>query len=584
MSSIVPYREYRGDINTFWVDQSNPKAHLYAQIKQAMQHNFNLAFSGQSNEFFQGFDNYLKMCGEPFYKEFAHMGYVTVAGILQAEGVSEKKQQSTLDVLSHQYFANFQALEDLLFVGVDTETQTDKKWFPSALYTRSVEILTYLSTNGQLANSLPEALEKLRKKTLTSLTQGLMPVLRLDPVSSEGGKPIFEAKVPQKSLDAGTGRPFALIPVGAYYLFANILRSRSSDTPIRFEASSVIGTKAYNIATSPIVYVKVYRNSGFQNEEIFGNLNRMVTGFDLTTIRYYAYNLEESFYNYGVVNFRPEMLDVLKPITIQDLDTSRHTINYPLMRAIYKTKIRNLTASTAINITFDNPSSYANLTDFKEALITRGENLSNKDLHLLMKQNPDIFGNLEEEIEKRKRLQLKVLKDLKHVDLPSSNAERKQLLDQLLKTGVVRITAKRKTSNSILDVYATNNHDVLFQTLGRDYIKKYETTRLRLDAVKRMLQLQTLVSRRDLEQMMVDYNIQDYLVEHLNSSTNTTFYTTEIVAILEEAIQQLLEKSKQRSISPNNILYRNIYAEDQKELYGNVEASNIIAIEYKQFK
>lgn len=583
MTSAIPYREYQGDPNVFWVNAMSPRAPLYSQIQQVMQQNFNRAFSGQSDEFFLGFDNYLAQLGESSYNEFASIGYRNVEGILQAEGVKEKKLQTTLESLNYQYYANFQALEDLLFVGVDTETQTEKKWFPTALYTRSKEILTYLNNNGQIANSLEDTLEKLRKKTLTSIGQGLMPVIRLDPVSSEGGKPIFEAKIPQKSLDAGGGRPFALIPVAAYYMFANMMKTVGAKTPLRFETSSIIGTKAYNIATSPMFYGKVYSNSNFDNGEIFTNLSRMVIGFDITTIRFYAYNLEASFHEYGVINFRPEMLNSLRHISLRDLDTSRHSINYPLIRAVYRTKVRNLNAKSAQNVTFEDISTYANLTDLKEALILKGDRLSNKDLHALMSQNPNVFGNLDEEVDKRKRLQLKVLKDLKQVDLPNSNAERKQLLDDLLKSGVVRITAKRKTSNSILEVYATNNQKVLTQTLGKDYVQKYETTRLRLIKAKQILESQPQISRHDFEGLLVTFNIQDIIMaEMYEIALDPTVSTVNLVPYFDRAINTLLENSKTRNISPLNVLYRNIYAEDQKELYGNVEASNIIAIEYKQ--
>lgn len=584
-TNTIPYREYPVDPHVFWVSAQSPLEPMYHRLNSLMRRNFIDAFAGRTDEFFKSFDNYLALANDYTYADFAKQGYQKIEGFLRGEGYSEKKLETTLDSLSSQYYANFQALEDLLFVGVDTSVETEKKWYPASLYTRSVEILTYLSTNGQLSNSLPEVLEKLKSKIASSIPKGLMPVIRLDPVSSEGGKPIFEAKIPQKSLDAGGGRPVALIPVAAYYIFADMLKTKGSKSMFRFETSSIIGTKAYNIATSPIFYGKVYSKSGFPNEEIFANLNRMVIGFDLTTIRYYAYNLEASFYDYGVISFRPEMLNTLKEIQFSDVDPSRHNINYPLLRAVYKTKIKNLTSTTAQLVTFENPNSYANLTDLKEVLLLKGDQLSNKDLYMLMNQNPQLFGNLEEEVEKRKRLQLKVLKDLKPVDLPDSNSERKELLDKLLKSGVVRITAKRKTSNSILDVYATNSPKVLTQTLGKDYIQKYETTRLRLIKAKQLLENQPQISRRDFEGLLVTYNIQDNIMaEMYDISLNPTMTTENLVPYFDRAIDTLLEKSRQRNISPINILYRNIHAEDQKELYGNVEASNLIAVEYKPFQ
>lgn len=582
-STSIPYREYPVDPNTFWVTADSPLIQQYTKIQQVMEYNFAQGFSGQTEEFFMGFDNYLLLCGDKFYNDYAKMGYDKAESFLRAEGYSENKASTVLSSLTLQYYALYQALEDLLFVGVDTETENEKKWFPTALFTRSEKILTYLEQNGQLANPLNVTMKKLNSKKETSIPKGLMPVVRLDPVSSEGGKPIFEAKIPQKSLDAGGGRQYALIPVGAYYMFANMLKTEGLKTPMYFEADSIIGKKASKIATSPMIYGKVYSQSGFSNEEIFANLKRMVVGFDITTQRFYAYNLEESFHNYGVISFRPEMLNALKPIDLKDIDNSRHTINYPLVRAVYKTKIRNLTEESAEEVALDNFSSYANLYDFKEALILRGNRMSNKELFTLMKQNPLIFGDLDEEVEKHKQFQLKYLKDLRPVELPNSNAERRDLLETLLRTGVVRITAKRKTSNSILEVYATNSIEVLTQILGDDYVQKYETVRIRLHKAKDILESQDNISRSDFEGLLVTYNIRENIMsEMVDLEMTPTMPSSSLVPFFDNAIERLIEASKARNISPTNILYRNIYAGDHKELYGNVDASNLIDIEYQQ--
>lgn len=569
----------------FWVTPQSPLAPVYNKVQEEIYKNFNLAFNGQTDEFFTGFDNYLSKCGQNTYTEYARLGYNKIGSFLKGEGYSEGKLETILDSLSSQYFVNFQALDDLLFVGVDTETETEKKWFPASLYTRSLEILTYLEANGQIANSLQDTIEKLRSKIATSIPKGLMPVVRLDPVSSDGGKPIFEAKIPQRSLDAGAGRPIALVPVGAYYIFTNMIKVLGTKTPLHFEAASRIGVKAYNISTSPVFYGKVYSQSNFGNEEIFTNLSRMVVGFDLTTIRFYAYNLEASFHEYGVVNFRPEMLNVVRPLQITDIDRSRHNINYPLLRAVYKEKVYNLTTEKAVDITFEDVSTYANLDDFKDALIMQGDKLSNKDLFVLMHQHPQVFGNLEEEVENHHSARLGVLEGMKRIELPTSNTERKALVEQLLLSGVVRITAKRKTSNSILEVYATNNLHALVQSLGDDYAKKFETTRLRLYKAKEVLEQEELISRQDFEGLLVAYNIQDNIMEQMYEiSLLPTMVTSHLVPYFERAIDILFEKAQARNISKTNILYRNIFATSQKDLYGNVDASNLIAVEYKEYK
>lgn len=585
-NGTIHYREYPVDPNLVWVQPNNPLKPFYDKIQKVMEDNFKKAFSGQTDEFFKIFDNYLLALGENKFLEYARAGYSKVEQIVAQGYATEKKQQEVLNALSSSYYANYQVLEDMLLVGVDLETQDDKKWHPTALYTRSIPILMYLERNQQLENTLGEVLQKLEKKLLPSIVKGLQPVIRLDPVSSIGDKPVFKATVPQKSLDVGGDRPYVLIPLGAYYMFANFMKTLGVKSLMNFETTSIKGLKSYNIATSPVQYGKVYAQSGFSNEDILMKLNRMVIGFDLTTLRYYAYNVEDSFYNYGVISFRPEMLNRISPITLNQVNTSQHCLDYPLMRAVYRTKISQLNMKTAEKITFDDYRSYANLNDFKEALLIKEKQLSNRELHALMVSNPDIFGDVEEEVEKRRRLQLRVLKGLKPVELPNSVEERKKLLDDLLMQGVVHIIAKRKTSNTILDVYATNNPNVLRQVLGKDYVKQYETVRIKLLDIQRFIDATSSITRKDLEKLIVEYNLQEYLGEAVGRFTTSTgdVNLIEFSLYIDEVIVELRRTSKERKFSPYRVLYRNLNSSSSKDLYGNVEASNIIAIEFKKFE
>lgn len=580
------YREYETNPNTFWVSPNSPYINLYNAFNSYIEQDMANALRGKSTEFFKGADVYMTESpnGE-LLQAFGKLGYDRVSAVLTQANV--KNPEKILDNLTLNYYALFALAEDITLVGVDLSVADEKKWYPTALYTRSKHILEVLDKNGQLENPDWAKIDKnlTAGKTLTGLKDGLLPLLRLDPVSSEGGKPIFKVSVPQKNLNAGASRDVAILPVFAYITFTNLLKQFSQQTPFRFETTSIIGTKAYNVALSPNVFSQVYQHSGFELEDIKRKLNKSIVGFDITTQRIYAYDIEASFHEHGVISFRPEMLDAIRPLGANDLDLSRHKINYPVLRLVYGTKIRALKAGDVKKITFLDMSSYANLKDAQEGLLLHGEKLSNRNLYALMQQNPQIFGNIEEEVANREKRTLKVLRDLEMVDLPTASYQRKVLVDNLLKSGVVRITAKRKTSNSVLEVLASNNEHVLRQTLGKDYKQKFETTRVRLWTVRDMIASGQIASRTDLEKSLIDFNIGDVidLQNFLNVDYSTGDFTNALMEI-ERAIKELQEKAKARNISETNVLYRNVNAEDQSRLYGNVEAGNIIAIEYKEYK
>lgn len=583
MGNEAIYREYPNNQVQYWVNDEHPLKGHYDYLLRVISGALNRGFYGETNEFFHGIDAYIEMCGTEFSTDYATIGAKMIDVFLTDNGVGVRKRERILDNLNGQYFALYQALGDIMVVGVDTSKTEAKDWMKTSLYTRSIDILYALEANGQLINDLSTVLDKLTNKTLTSLEKGLQAVVRLDPVNSEGSKPIFEAKIPQSSLNAGGGTDIALIPVASYILFATYLKKVSKNTPLHIETETIQGKRSYNIGVTPNIYAQAYKNIGV--DKIRESISKMVVGFDVSTMRYFAYDLEASIHGRGTISVRPEMLNELKPIAIDRVDTRRHEIDFQLLRQVFITKVNQLTAKTVPLFKFVEDQKYRTLYDFREIVTNQGLALSNKDLFNVMLMNEGLFGKLPEELEKRKRLQLRILKGLEPVELPEDALERKKLVESLMQQGLVKITSKRIKTNGVFEIYASSHSTVLQQLLGKDYVARLETIRVKLYHVRYLLKQTEVIDRWEFEDMIVKYNVQDiFEALFLEIALPPKIPTANIVPYVEEGIEFLQEKAWGRSRSESNVLYRIVTAETNKNFYGNVDAENILAISFKKFK
>lgn len=567
MGIIELIKECRGMNRLFDSMAGGSQGELFNVVQQGLQN----ALEGKSDQFFYNIDVYLSHAPNAM-QDMVVNGRNRLQDLAQQNGW--KKQDEMFDQTTEDYFAIFSTLENYVCVGVDME----KEGFPPALFTRNIGILENLASKGQLEGDVTKLIDQLTKnKTEKALKEGNFVTVRLDLVDENNGNPIFKGVVPRSNMDIGANKQFVIIPVPFYYIFENMLEQKFRDKPFRFTKSSVIGQVSYNSAIGKDIVRNVY--AGCDGNLVESKVNKFKPRYDVTKQRYFVHDLESSLTSLGIATFRPEMLDEVKEISIQDIDTSKHNVNFTLLRGIYKTRINQAKSDQLDSLNLLDLSSYANMKDKTEALIQLGEDKTEKDLYAIMKSNPDVFGDIGEGLQKRERTTPKFMKTFKSVSLPTSLQERKDAIEDMMSKGVVRFTATKK-KGGIFERYGTNNPQVLERMLGKEYVKNFESIRNKLYHVKDLIEKGEVTKKVDLEKVGVEFNILDYLDVTLYFSGNPI----DAVETIDNAIETLKQKSASRTLAEGAILYRDIYATDTKDFFGSVNANNIMAVDFSEVK
>lgn len=539
------------------------------ELFNVVENTLKVALSGKSDQFFFNIDAYLNAAPSA-KKDMATKGIARLEQYIEENGW--KIAPKFLERLSGDYLAIFYALEQYVHVGIDME----KEGYPSALYTRATNILRYLSQNGQLEGDLDKILSALHgSKTEKSIKEGNFVVVRLDVEGVKEGNPIFKGVIPRSNLEIGLGKQFVFIPVPFFYMFENMVFSHFLDKPFNFVKSTVIGPVSHNVAISPNVVREVY--AGNDGDLVESKIRKIKVGYDVIKQRFFAYDLEASLHSLGIASFRPEMLDSIKEISYDEIDKSKHNVNFNYLRGIFKTKIKSLTREQLEKLNFIDISGFANMKDQVEAILTAADNKTDAEVYAFMKNNPHIFGDIEEALAKRERVAPKFLKGLEAVALPTSEEKRIKLLSDMLERGVVKFTAISK-SGTLLERTASNNKKVLERMLGKDYVKQFESIRNKLYHVRDMITNGEIKSKLDLEKVGVEYNILDYVDPKDYFSGNMN----DAIEAIDKAIEELKQKAASRKTSESMLLYRNIYATDPKDFFGTVNVNNIVAVEFAE--
>jgi hypothetical protein len=307
-------------------------------------------------------------------------------------------------------------------------------------------------------------------------------------------------------------------------------------------------------------------------------IRRIRPGYDPIRQRYTLYDLESSVYSLGLASFRPEMLNYVKIINPHSINTACHNVDFDVLRQIFATRIRALKAAQLDAFKYIDLSSYANMTDKQNALIEQAEKEDNRKLLSLMQAHPEIFGDINEALEKRRRIMPKFLKGFQPVELPNTEQERVALLRDLLSKGVVQFVTTTKDGR-VSGKLASNNSKVLERIYGKDYVQKYETVSLRIKEVKAAIERGEVKSRKEAEELAVKFNILPSIdaTEYLKGGKAT-------LAALDTAIKELEEKSASRTRNPAYVLYRNLKAENSDNFYGQVNVNSLISVEFRAYE
>lgn len=543
------------------------------QLFEQVQRKLVEAVVGNSGQFFYNIDVYLNEATDARDALVRH-ARLRIAQIAETHEWGIEPQRF-LQGVTDDYLAIFGVLENYVSVGVDM----NGKGYPTALYTRSLAVINHLINRGQIEGDIDKPLDNILKaKTERSIRQGDFVTVRLDHVTTKNGLPIFKLSTPRSNLHIGSGKQFVFIPVPFFYLLESMLSKQFATTPFRFMESRSSGTYIAVAGLTHQVVQEVYRTS--PENLVLSKMRKVKPHYDVIQQKYLVYDLEASLHSLGVTSFRPEMLDRIEPISVLQVDTSRHSIDFSLLRGIYKTRVKAANTEQLASLKLLNLDNYATLKDKQESIADLGERKSDKELYYIMKSNPQVFGDIEESLTARERVSPKFMKNLSPVLLPVSQEERYDVLNDMLNRGVVKFTALKK-DGGLFERVATNNPKVLFRILGKDYVKEYESIRNKLYYVRRLLNDGKATSKLHLEKLGVDYNILDYIEQRIYFSDGIMHGdASDAIDAINEGLAKLNATSSGRGGNPTDLIYRNLQVTDSRFFYGRVDVNNIVSVDF----
>lgn len=530
---------------------------VHPELVELINRTIKMGVAGKCSQFIYNIDVYLREAPTAM-KYYTQDGYNALVGV-------DSKAKFDVTSLPPMYVAIMGMLSKHVFVGIDMT----KEGYPSALYTRSIGCIKYLADNGMLSREVKDVNKVISaltsNKTALGFEDDSFLVIRLDVASFVGGKVQFKLVVPRTRLKIGAGKDFVFIPIDFMHKAADIFNALGRNNIFKFTKTSVTGQKTHIATCNPDIVKQVY--VGFPENLIDSKLKKVVCGYDDVKLRYSCYDLEASIYSMGEASFRPEMLDVFVKSDMSAICRDVHNVNYDHLYGVFKTKVRGMRLADYANFKLFDTSSFPTVDKKAEALITWGESLDSKDLFTIMQSNPNIFGNLNSALSARAKSSPKVLKDLKTIDGVYTVDEIKDLMSK----GVVKITAVSK-AGKVYERYCSNNEDVLKRFLGADYVKKFESTKARLKAMKDEISANGIKDKRTLENLLVEYD----LLAVVDSRELVRFP----VMALENAIENMKSKAP---MADGSFVYRKITATDSTDFYGQVNIKNIMAIEFAPY-
>lgn len=554
---------------------------LYTLVANAIKY----ALAGKSDQFLYNWDTYMEHAPEAA-QYYAGAGKTLIDELRTKHGL--KIKDADMDAVTPEYAFTMAALGRFVSVGIDM----DKEGYPPALFTRSANLLSFLVNQGMASQ---EDVDKVSKdlfgnKTAKAVAEGKYVAARLDFEELKDGRPRFKLVIPRSSMEIGSGKQFAIIPVPFYYIFERILEQLARDRAFRFTKQSVDGSHTHFAAVSSQIVRDAYTDS--DRELVEARIKKIKTGYDVLRLRYLAFDLESSIHSVGVTSFRPEMLDVLTPVSVADADRSRHEINFTLLRGIYKTRINQGKGADLDTLGITDLSGYATVTDKREALHKHAEEWSDANLYTAMKAKPEFFGDIDAALATRSRMQPKFLKGFQMIDLASLGSgvpltekdtlsARAKALTMLLDKGVVKITAAKKNGN-LIEMIGSNNPEVLQRMLGKDYVVKFENPRTKLYYLQELLKSGSLAVGSDLNRAIVKCNVQDLLAaDKMNPPGKVADSTRKKLALeaIQDAITVLKEKAATRKPAPDHVVVRDVYATDAADYMRTVSVGNLVSIE-----
>lgn len=547
---------------------------LHQDLKILVGNTFKSACLGKTDQFLYNIDMYLQYAPNAL-EMYAQVG----RQLLEPLGVKNVEFDT-------MYLAIWGVLASSLNIMVDMEKEEDG--YPSALYCVNIPQLQQLAASGFFVEDtdMDKVIKSFVSKMKKAVEARQFTALRLDVdrvfVGNLRGKrllkPLYKVVLPRSVMDIGTDKQFALIPLPVMYMLEDIITKGVGENPFRFEKSSIGGDITHIATISPDTVRKVY--AGQDMNDVESKIKKTVVGFDVTRLRFMCYDLESSLTTIGAASFRFEMLNKITPVKLSSVDKSQYTVDYDLLRQVYRTRVNNFKTADFQDFKLFDTSTFSNNNDRAEALIEWGNKLSGKELYKIMEQYPHLFQDVNDSLNTRQKLAPRQLKQLVVKELSDDVEKRVEEVRMYLDSGLVRLTMRKK-DNSVVDRLVSNNPDILKRFLGADYALKFESIGGRLKEVKSRIRQGEVGSVKDLEALAAEYDILAHvnIGQLLSSKVNEGDFSDSIKA-LDFVIDDLDEKSKAKKSNPDMVMFRKVYAESEKSFYGQVNVHDILTLEY----
>ena len=540
------------------VRQHNNLQSLYTLVEDE----FRKAVIGNSNQFLYNLDYYLVQDKE-VVRALKKRGVYALESM--GATVSEETMQDDI------YLATLGLLEKDLCIFVDMHSST----YSSFLGTRSLSLLNSLSFQGVLHN-YAERFKQLEgfltgERLQKSLDKREFNIVQVKVDKFVQGNPILSATT-GRCIKVGGGERFVAIPLSFIGIAINALRDIGKSEPLELVHYSRGQMKTSKVATNLQVVTEVYK--GLQEHELQSLLRRVNIDFDISTLSFKVFNLETSIHESNAENVRLELLDEVSMIPVPAIKTYKHTVNYSNLRAIYKSKVKTMKKDELDVLPFVDTSELGTVKEKVDFALEYGDKLSDADMFNLMIRNQEIFGDLQDSLDKKDKLTPKYLKEFDFVALPDISLDRADILRQMLEEGVVRLTY-RKAGGITETIAVSNNEKALERVLGKTYKETYESLKVRLNIVKEEIEKKKTVTEMYLERTASRYGVLSSLDKrkYLSGSDGA-------LEALEKALKAVPSEVEATILSNKNMVtYKKVYADSPQDFNGWVDVSNIISCE-----
>lgn len=452
------------------------------------------------------------------------------------------------------------------------------------LHTSSVSMIQRLASQGYVEGatkkdaaelSVQKAVDALsgNKKILTSLKKdNVIQTVRLDP-SMNGRDLKFKITVPRSQVDIVKTM---IVPFTCYMQVIKDLQSLFKRGFIRVTMNE--GEKVRVVTLNQELLSKIY------TLDRVNQLNGFAPNAYMKS--FYVPSVGASVYSLGVTNIKPETIDKLEMVNLNDIDLSEVNVDFTMVRPYFIQQLNNLNLqqlktlikNLAIPVDASFTRSKAGCISLLENWVYTSQDAKayESNLYLLMKESPffdisglsnmqNIYGNM-----------------MQQVNYPGSPAG----LAQLLNTGVFRITTRRRAGSMSTHI-VTNNPTELKRILGDDYFARFESYGVKLNyamnlvvAVGKKYGSNTpLKKESDIYSKLAEFDI------YLSDEDKERVLTYEdLYVVLNKAKANEVDANKTVVSQAHLVVTRNCQAwyspEEEKpyDYYKNIDPNSIVSI------